>query len=341
MWPLFSDIAESLTLAGWRRGLERRRIWVQVEDLFRAGPQELRLARGWTTRLALACQVASERVAAVIAGLGAVHVFARSQWQTDAMVNAVFATPDALDEFLRSSEAGLRRFFETTPASTAFFALTASPDHRVGFGARMHGEVLLRDERIETLTFREHRLLEPHADLESTRAGLCRAGLRYLVSSALHHLIQEKMHRKDLAETRTVLAAKHKALSLQLRAMHGLMGETQESRTTLEELGRLVAELDHDLEQADVILGHPEDMLREVDGFLRAPRRFLGVRQVQVRVNRDGEVQSSGTGVTAETAGSADEGWLLEFTEFDPTDGRPPRAMLLGAALREEVVGRA
>ncbi|AGW12084.1 hypothetical protein DGI_0147 [Megalodesulfovibrio gigas DSM 1382 = ATCC 19364] len=333
-----------MTLAGWRRGLERRRVWAMVEDLFRTGPQELRLARGWTVRLALACQVASERVAAVTAGLGAVHVFARSQWQTDAAVNAVFATPDAMDAFLRSPEAGLCRFFETQPVREVFFALTASPDRRAGFGARMHGEVLLRDERIETLTFREHRLLELHGDPESTRSGLCRAGLRYLVSSALHHVIQEKMHRKDLAETRAVLATKHKALSLQLKAMHGLMGETKESRATLEELGRLVAELDHDLEQADVTLGHPEDMLREVDGFLRVPRRFLGVRQVQVRVTRDGEVLPPETAVassTAEVAGIGDEGWRLEFTEFDPTDGRPPRAVLLGAALREDVMGRA
>lgn len=330
MWPMFASMAEAVTVSGWRRGLERRRTWDMVEDQFRTGPQELRLARGWRLRLALACQVAGARVEAVTASLGAVHLFSRAQWQTDPTVNAVFATPDELDAFLQSPAAGLRRYFETTAATRAYFAVTASPDRRTTFGPRMHGEVLLKDERMETLTFREHRLLEPHPDLEATRAGLQRAGLRYLVSAALHHVIQEKLHRKELADTRAVLAAKHKALSLQLKAMHGLMGETEAGRNTLEELARLVADLDHDLEVADVTLGHPEEVLREVDGFLRAPRRFLEVRRVQVRLTRDGEVLPLENGA---------EGWRLEFTEFDPIDGRPPRGIFLGTALRETVLG--
>ncbi|GAB7079892.1 hypothetical protein [Megalodesulfovibrio paquesii] len=334
--PMFASFSEWLTLSGWRRARSRRRIWDMAEDLFLSGPQELRLARRWRLRLALACQTAEARVGAVLADLDVHHV-CRGQWTTEPAANALFATAEELEAFLLSPAAGLRQYFLAHQTQEAFFAITATPDLRTSFGTRMQGDILLRDERVETLTFRDHRLLEPQSSLSETRAALRRGGLRFLVSAALHHIIQEKLHRKELAETRAVLATKHKALSLQLRAMHGLIGASKESQAALDDLATLVAELDHDIREVDVTLGRPEDVLQEVDGFLRAPRQFLHVETVQLRLTRDGEVVPPETSDAPDSSG---ESWPLTFTRFAPVDGRPPRAMFLCMARREEVLGK-
>ncbi len=330
MWPVFESHVEWLTPEGWRLAMARQQNWSRVEDLFLAGPQELRLAHAWRSRLALACHATKEHVEKLMAQFPAPHLVSRPLWNMDATVNSLFATANELSEFLQSPESGLRQFFEANPWDEVFFAITASVDERISFGSRLQGEIILRDERQETVTFREHQVLEPHRSMAETVAALKLAGLRFIISAAMHHVIKEKLHRKELADTRVVLAAKHKALSLQLQSLHSLVGETKESQAKLEELGQLLAELDHDLQEVDHTLGNPEDMLREVDGMLRRPEQFLNVHPARLRLTKEGiklplEQQH--------------DGWCIDYSELFSEEGRQPRAMVLATALRHEVLG--
>lgn len=330
MRPLFTSLPERLTPAGWQRAKRRRQTWDKVADLFFNGPQALRLARGWKPLLARA----SVRVDAYVQGLQAHFpapiLLSRPLWNMDAAVNSLFASADSLTAFLQSPANGLRQFFEREPRDEVFFAITASVDKHVHFGSRMQGDIILRDEREETITFRDHALLEPHSSLADTMGALQLAGLRFIVAAAVHHVVQERVHQQTLGQTRAILATKHKALALQLKELHGLVGETKATKAKMAELEGLIAELDQDLEAVAHNLGNPQDMLREVEAMLDTPHTFLRISDVRVRLTKEGVLLP---------LGEEGQGWCVDYAQVDSEEGGQARALILCTALRHEVLG--
>ena len=76
------------------------------------------------------------------------------------------------------------------------------------FGADLHGDTLVRDVPQVTVSFANHRLLDPSDTENKTRRLLKRRAFDHLLSLALHRMATTKKIRKDLDNRHALLQAK-------------------------------------------------------------------------------------------------------------------------------------
>jgi hypothetical protein len=158
-------------------------------------------------------------------------------------------------EQIFSRDIALREFRTENPLATGLVSalLVAQRTEKHGFGTAQVGEQVLSDVPRTTVSFDQHRLLEPAASEQETRRLLKFRAFDYLVSIALAQVTERKEERETLDNRKALLRSK---LAIVRR------GNSFSQHTATDEHAKLQASLD-DIEQKLSALGPVEGRLED------------------------------------------------------------------------------
>lgn len=234
----------------------------------------------------------------------------RRAFAADPLVHALFATADDIGRMLGNSQA-VRDYLDDPAcyASDHFYALLAArrqEKHQLGLA--LQGEVIHSDVPQTLVYFCDHTLVEPHCDLEATRAHLRAAAFDSLLKSFHAHVEALRLEKESLA-------ADCSAERSHLTILRGHSG-TEVTVST-----RRLAELDAHLHAVAESL-MPEQIEEALAAYLRVPEVSLRLDPVNIHVDRSGVVAGP------DADGSPDVA-TLSFPELIGRDQRRHLVMLV------------
>jgi len=163
-----------------------------------------------------------------------------------------------------------------------------------GFGTRMEGEVIKRDEPQKTLTFADHTLAEPSPDLNAARSRLSMRMFGGLIKGFLTHVDEVREERQGLRDAQAMERARKRASG-------------PEAHT------RRIEELQERLRETGDAL-QPEYLVETLAAYLSAPENALRLEAQQFWVDR--------FGVIAEDEARRNQADALHFAELTIRDLR-------------------
>ncbi len=192
----------------------------------------IRLLPGYTKALRKPMLTAIDHVVALVAALPEPLPAGPQQLAEQPALAALFYSPDRLRDILGQSNR-LLEYLETGSALRPIHTLMLADCHRKrGFGAAMVGEMLVQDEPRTTVTFENHRFIDPCDSREEALRHLRRRAFDYLLTIALRRIIARRTRRTELAEQRRLLQCK---LDIMQRGGSGFGGQEHgEDRESLQ-----------------------------------------------------------------------------------------------------------
>ncbi len=173
-------------------------------------------------------------------------IAASKQALTDNPAFAALFYSEARMEQIIERDAALREFRAANPLTTAPVTalLVAQKTEKHGFGTAQVGDQVLSDVPRTTVSFDQHRLLEPAVGEQETRRLLMRRAFDHLLSIALSHITERKEERENLTSRKALLRSK---LDIMRRgggfAQHTGALEQSQLQTRLEEIDVQLSEL--------------------------------------------------------------------------------------------------
>lgn len=244
----------------------------------------LKMAPGFEKHLAFPVEHALGYCAGLAASLPGPIDINRKAFATDPLVHALFGTADDIVQMLgRSQEI---RDFLAEPEGLAneyFYALFAARRmQKKQLGMAQHGDVIQNDVPQLVVYFSSQTLVEPAADLAATQAKIRTRGLESLLHTFHDHVETLRNERDGLRADISVERAHHTVL-------HGKTpGREYEIGT------RHLADLDTKLRQHTELL-MPEQLLKALADFLRAPEPALHLQDSSITIDRLGVVHDQAT----------------------------------------------
>lgn len=268
----------------------------RIERAVTAVDPMIRQVGGYDRTLAPSVQHAydyCERLAQAIPGP---FTISRSAFSSDPLIHALFGSADDVETMLATSQC-IREFLSdpaTSMADPCCALLGMRRKITSGFGTRMSGDVIQRDEPQKTLTFADHTLAEPSPDLDSVHHHLAESMFNGLLKSFVSHVDEVREERQDLRDAQSMERAKARSAG-------------PESHT------RRLAELQERLrETADALL--PDRLIRTLAAHLAAPEASLSLEPIQIWVDR--------FGILAEDEKDRHHADALRFVELTTRDLR-------------------
>lgn len=240
-----------------------------------------------------------ERIAVAIPGP---FTISRNAFATDPLVHALFGSADDIETMLATSQC-VREHLPTMALSGDQCCALLGMRRQVtaGFGTRLAGDVIQRDEPLKTLTFTDHTLAEPSPDLDSAHRRLADQMFDGLLKGFLAHVDEVREERQELHDAQAIERAKARCAG-------------PEAHT------RRLADLQERLREATDTL-QPEHLVGTLAAYLAAPEASLKLEPVQLWVDR--------TGVIAEDENDRDHADALHFVELTTRDQRRWVAMVV------------
>jgi hypothetical protein len=223
----------------------------------------LRALSGYKKQLRPNIIRAIDHVVALVDNIPAPISAGRSGYSADPRLAALFASPDHMLEMF-SNDAALNEF-RASPAGGAgrvIALLLAERIEKNVLGMELNNDRLQREVAQVSVSFRNHRLLEPANDEADTRRQLKRRAFDHLLTLALARVAEVQGKHAELTRQRALLQRKLKALERggwSFEAVEGgrpdpesLNAELQEIETELTNLG-----IDTDVLQSrmDIVTG--------------------------------------------------------------------------------------
>lgn len=268
----------------------------------------LKSASGFEHKLAAPVHHALGYCEGLVAGLPGPIDIGRHAFGADPLVHALFATADDIGRMLGNSQA-VRDYLADpeSQASDHFYALFAARrQQKRQLGLALEGEVLHTDVPQTVVYFCDHLLVEPHADLDTTRAHLRTAAFDSLLKSFHSHVEALRQERQSLAADCSVERA-------HLTVLRGRSEGTEITVST-----RRLSDLDAHLRQVAESL-MPDQLEGALATYLLAPEKSLRLEPVVLHVDR--------LGVLSDPA-SQDDATALAFPELTARDMRRHMVML-------------
>lgn len=193
----------------------------------------------------------------------------------------VFQEDPALARFLQGPDGN---------APEVFALMVMEKQERVIFGAALSGDVVIKDVPQVTVSFDEHRFLDPNGEENETRRLLKRRAYDHLLTLALRRVAGVKSERSDLERRRALLQSK---LNLLEREGWGFdqgsgsdkasVGDVEEGilriESHLKELGGDDRMLETYLDTVAEVLGRPETYLAARSETILVDR--MGIKHVE------------------------------------------------------------
>ena len=240
----------------------------------------LRGITGYRRKLRPAVLTAIDHVVNLVDGLAPPRPATRDGFAHDPLLQAMFLSAGQMLQLLHCLLQA-----QAVAGNTVCALLIMDLEQRGIFGADLHGETLVRDVPQVTVSFANHRLLDPCSEESETRRLLKRRAFDHLLSLALHRMVTTREVRKDLDNRQTLLRAKLDILQNGNWGFnHGtpqhpdMLAELEKQLTQNEAQLQLVGSDDRSLEVAMQLL---------VD-VLGQPQRHLWAGHKQLVVDRMG-----------------------------------------------------
>lgn len=268
----------------------------RIEQAVLAVDPLIRHVGGYERRLTPAVRHAwdyCERVAFAVPGPFAIG---RAAFTTDPLVHALFGSADDIQTMLATSQCVREHLDELTASGQehCYAVLGMRVQIAAGFGARMAGEVLQRDEPRKTLSFTDHTLTEPSRDIDGVHEHLAATMFAGLLKGFADHVNEARAERQGLHDAALIERARTR-------------GSGPESHT------RRLAELQERLSASGDAL-QPRLLLAALADHLAAPEASLGFKPMRLWVDR--------CGVIAEDPDERARADALRFVELKTRDQR-------------------
>jgi hypothetical protein len=230
----------------------------------------LRIVSGYAKALRKPVTHAIEHVIDLVESFPAPVAADRTALNDDPAFAALFYSEERMQQIL-ARDAALREFRAANrSAITPVTALLlAQQTQKRGFGTALVGDRVMSDVPRTTVSFEEHRLLEPATEEPETRRLLKRRAFDHILSIALAHITERKDERDTLTSRKALLRSKLDVLR---------RGGGFSSQSSAAELVQLQARLE-DIDRQSSALGSREDTLSDnmdiVAGVLAASEQHL------------------------------------------------------------------
>jgi hypothetical protein len=214
-----------------------------------------------------------ERIALAVPGPFFIN---RAKFASDPLVHALFGSADDIAAMLAASQP-LRDYLAAHPAvpdQPIFALLGMRCSLNAGFGTRLAGDIIKRDEPQTTLNFSDHTLMEPTADLDSLHQRLAVTFYEGLLKGLTEQI---ETQRQELFELR-----EHLALDKAMRRSAG--GPEQAER-----FGQMQARI---AELGDGLM--PAALIPRLNETLTSPEACLRLAPAHFRIDRLGVVVEAG-----------------------------------------------
>lgn len=256
----------------------------------------IRQVSGYQQTLAPAVRHAYDYCERLALGIPGPFTISRAAFSSDSLVHALFGSPDDIVTMLATSQC-VRDYLAgptTNPADQCCALLGMRPKIVAGFGTRLSGDVIRRDEPQKTLSFADHTLAEPSPDLESAHRRLADAMFDGLLKSLVAHIDEVRMEHQDLRDAQSIERAKAR-------------GAGPEAHT------RRLAELQESLRKTVDAL-QPDKLLHTLETHLATPEVSLRLEPVKLWVDR--------FGILVEGENEREHADALRFVELTTRDQR-------------------
>ena len=257
-------------------------------------------------------------------------VLQRSRYYDDPTVKALFASPDELDEVLRYDPEN-NKLRQQGSTGEVVAMMTMRRQERTVFGHKQEGELIVRDVRQQAVSFTDHRIVAPSANLDTTRTGIVNRGLEALAMVAMERIALLRANKAELQGRKEYLQGMVKILGVRSHRQEIFATLTSRNRDDVCKVEQMLAQVEVELETLRQRIGQPEQSLAHLEKVMRSPETILTARRQNLRLNWmgvrvDDEPEREGNDITlAELSLEADKrsAVLVTFTLPAMSDSRP------------------
>jgi hypothetical protein len=244
----------------------------------------IRQARAYRQALRLPVAGALEYCASLLGAIPGPVVLNRDQFYRDALVNALFTSPEELEEVLRLSPEteDLRKQGQS---GDVVALLTMLKQEKTVFGHKQEGAMLVRDVAQQAVSFSDHRVVAAAKDPARTRDGIVKRGLAVLATIAMQRITTLRARKAELQEKREYLKGILKILGGKRRMVELFAGSDPARQDEVSKAEALLTEVERELDEVRGQLSTPEHALGFLDEILRQPDAHLTMRQQPFRLN--------------------------------------------------------
>ena len=266
-------------------------------------------------------------------------LLSRQAWSDDAHVRAFFAAAtDVSTSIGRCDE--LRQFFDGNSACEQAYALLGMQHkERQVLAPRLEGEVLRQEVVQTTVSFSDHRLLAPAADLAQARLEVGRRIMQRLAQLVLERIVGIDQQVQDLQMRKAKLGVRLRMLHAARDGMQPLVSEGLTIEEQIREVERELKATAEDYAETRGNVMTLDGTIDHINAVLGQPQAYVMLERTKLRVSR------MGMKVDDASATDSDELDLAELSIGDglratiafvriPRDELPPKEDMVAQALR-------
>lgn len=169
----------------------------------------LRALSGYRKRLREPVMHAIDHVISLADGIAAPVSATTVAYAEDPRLGALFLSAEQMCEvFVNDAELSEFRVHNPLCSERVMALLLAESKEKTILGVELIGELLCRDVPQITVSFRNHRLIDPAVDEQQGRRQLKRRAFDHLISLALSRIIDAKGERAELTQQRALMRSK-------------------------------------------------------------------------------------------------------------------------------------
>lgn len=229
-------------------------------------------------------------------------VLDRRRYYDDPTVKALFASPDELDEVLRLNPE-INKLRKQGLRGDMVAMMTMLQQERTIFGHKQEGELLVRDVRQQAVSFTDHRIVAPSADLDTAKDGIVNRGLEVLATVAMERITTLRANKAELQGKKEYLQGMVKIFGGRSHRQELFAAPTAHNREELRKVEQMLSEVERELEEVRQRIALPEQSLAHLEEIMRQPETMLIARRQSLRLNWmgvrvDDEPGSEGNDIT-------------------------------------------
>ena len=225
---------------------------------------------------------AIDHVVALVDSLAPPRLATRDGYARDSLLQAIFLSSEQMRQVLQEQLAA-----QPVAGGSAYALLAVDLEQRGTFGVELLGDTMVRDVPQVTVSFANHRLLDPTGNEDETRRLLKRRAFDHLLSLALRRMVAVKEIREGLDNRRTLLQAKLEVLQ---RGNWGFDRSTPQKPANIVDLEAQLGEIEAQLQRVgsdgqamEVALGLLADVLGRPQEHLWGERSTLVVDRMGIK----------------------------------------------------------
>ncbi len=205
----------------------------------------------------------------------------RSTYDANPLVKALFLSVEEMESILQQARSNAG----PGESQELFALLTMSKTEKTVFGHKQQGELILRDVAMRAVTFVDHRVVAPAADLQAVMFQLEQRSLRILATVAMEKIASLRADLAELRERRERLSSMHRIFCGKRQTFEIFAQPEQENAEKVYEVKALLSATEKEIALARKELETPDDTLAHLKRIMDVPADTLVLREQSLRLN--------------------------------------------------------